>query len=418
VIDRIVVVESAEIVSATIAVLWAICVAFLISRAARQFRAYRRLRPDPVPKTIDLPTIGVVVPARNEADVIERCLEGLAAQDYPTDRLSIVLVDDGSTDATAAIARRSAVANPRLAVMEAGTLPSSWTGKAHACQRGAMRVKGTWLCFIDADTSPQPPLLRTAIATAVGRGVEFLSLEPRQELITIWERLIIPAGLCALGFAGNVRRTTDPRDVAAAANGQFILVRRAIYERVGGHAAVRNEMAEDSALAAEVKAYDNHVALLDASSLISVRMYRNLEQLWEGLAKNVTETFGGTGRTSIVVGCGLLMAWATFMVPAWLALMLLRSTLSPVSLAAFVAATLASLAITMMHVAAARYFAIPPGYGLLFPVGYTLAAFLAMYGIAERRRGRIAWKGRQYPVAREPAPGVKRRRESRGSSKG
>ncbi|HEX7969618.1 MAG TPA: glycosyltransferase family 2 protein, partial [Stellaceae bacterium] len=311
----------------------------------------------------------------------------------------IVVVDDGSTDATASLARDAAAGDRRFAVMEAGALPAGWTGKSHACWCGAVAMQSQWLCFIDADTVARPALLRSAVAVAARRDIDLLSLEPRQELITAWERLIIPAGLCALGFAGDLRRTGDPGRAAAAANGQFILVRRATYERVGGHAAVRDEVAEDSAFAARVKAGGGRVALLDGATLVSARMYRTLPQLWEGLAKNVTETFGGVRATAIVAALGLLLAWAAVAIPAALALTLLPAGPSPLGAAAVGIAVLASLAVTGMHIAASRYFAIPCWYGVLFPIGYTLAALLAMDGISARRHGRIAWKGRIYSAS-------------------
>jgi chlorobactene glucosyltransferase len=392
----------AELCGMIVAALWAVTVAWLIRRAIRQYRAYRPLDPAPPRAGAAMPTLGVVVPARNEADAIPRCLAGLAAQDYPPERLAIVVVDDASSDGTAALAREVAARDPRFRVIEAGPLPLGWTGKSHACWRGAHAVEASWLCFIDADTIPAPPLLRSAVAAAMRRGFDLLSLEPRQELVTPWERLILPAGLCALGFAGALEREAR-EPLSAAANGQFILLRRAVYERVGGHAAVRAAIAEDSALATRVKARGGRVALLSAASLIAARMYRSLPQLWEGLAKNVTETFGGMRRTAVVVALGFVLPWSSILVPLALALIVAEApSPSPVLEAALALAALASLAMLCMHIAAARYFAVPAWYGLLFPLGYTLAAVLAVDGLIARRRGRVAWKGRIYQPTRRP----------------
>lgn len=388
--------EDAELLSIAVACLWATAVAWLILRAAWQYAAYRTLEPEPPPAPA--PPVGVVIPARNEAAGIAACLAGLAAQDYPAEALNVVIVDDGSTDATRGLALRAAASDRRFSVIEAGPLPAGWTGKAHACWQGAAQVRGAWLCFIDADTVPQPALLGAAMAAVLRDGIDLLSLEPRQELVTPWERLIIPAGLCALGCAGDLRRDEDPQRLAAAANGQFLLVRRDVYERVGGHRAVRDTVAEDSALAVRVKAHGGRFALRGAASLIGVRMYRSLPQLWEGLSKNVTETFGGTRITVMVALLGFLAAWTSIALPAALAVALPWP--APIlGIAALAIATLASLALAGMHVAAARYLAIPAWYGLLFPIGYTLAAFLATEGIIAKYRGRVAWKGRVYPAA-------------------
>jgi chlorobactene glucosyltransferase len=192
-------------IAAAVALLWALAVAWLIRRAARQYAAYEIACPEPLPA--EAPAVDIIVPARNEAEAIARCLTGLIAQDYPLGRFTVTTVDDGSSDATAAIARGMGASKARLRVIEAGALPPGWTGKAHACWRGAAQAGGEWLCFVDADTMPGPDLLRAAVAAACRRGLDLLSLEPRQELVTVWERLIIPAGLCALGFTGELRRT-------------------------------------------------------------------------------------------------------------------------------------------------------------------------------------------------------------------
>jgi chlorobactene glucosyltransferase len=384
-------------IGAGVALFWAVMVTWLICRAARQYRAYEVLQPQPL--SAAPPVIDVVVPARDEADAIARCLEGLAAQDYPCACRTITVVDDGSRDATAAIAREIAAGREGIRVIEAGGLPPGWTGKAHACWQGAIRGCGRWLCFIDADTVPRPALLRSAVAAAEARGLALLSLEPRQELVTAWERLIIPAGLCALGFVGDLRRTGDAEQAATPANGQFLLIRRDAYERAGGHAAVRGEVAEDSALASRIKAAGGGAALAGGAPLIAVRMYRSLPQLWEGLGKNVTETFGGVSATIAASLTGLVLAWSAVALPASLALAFAASP-SALGLAALALAALASLAMLALHVAAARYLGIPFWYGAIFPLGYTLAVMLASEGIAARRRGRIAWKGRVYSVPR------------------
>jgi chlorobactene glucosyltransferase len=386
----------AAMIAAAVALLWALVVATLIARAVRQYGAYEVVQPAPLLGAA--PMIDIVVPARNEADAIGDCLGGLVAQDYPASCVAITVVDDGSTDGTAAIARGMGGAAVPLAVIEAGPLPAGWTGKAHACWQGAAQGRGEWLCFIDADTIPTPALLRSAITAARQRCLDFLSLEPRQVLVTVWERLIIPAGLCALGFAGDLRRTGNPDDPSAAANGQFLLLRRAAYERAGGHRAVRGAFSEDSALAARVKAGGGRIAVMGAAPLIGVRMYRSLPQLWEGLVRSVTDTFGGVGPTAVIALAGLVIAWSALAIPAALAVRFAAAP-APLAGAALAVALAASLAWLGVHIAAARYFAIPLAYGLLFPVAYTLAAVLAFAGIRARRQGRVAWKGRSYRTA-------------------
>jgi hypothetical protein len=377
---------------------WAAIVAWLICRAARQFRAYRELKAELSQTDATLPPITVVIPARNEARVIGGCIAALAAQDYPAQALEVVIVDDNSNDDTAAAAGAAAAGDRRFRVIAAGPLPAGWTGKSHACWHGATATEGEWLCFLDADTVPAPPLLRSAVLAARRERLDFLSLEPRQELGTPWERLIIPAGLFALAFILDHRRTNDAADGAAAANGQFILVRRAAYAAVGGHVTVCESIAEDSALARAVKRGGFRIMLMGGAVLIRTRMYRDFVSLWEGLSKNCVATFGGSAVTLGASVAGFALAWLAPALPVLIGVLAAQHP-SPLLLAAFAIALLASLAMLGLHIAGAKHLGIPAVYGFLFPVAYTLAAAIGLGGVLQQCRGRTRWKGRIYTRA-------------------
>lgn len=392
-------------------ILWAIIAAYLILRAVRQLKSYPILRPEPIMDADTLPSVTVIVPARNEADVITRCLSGLKEQNYPSDLLKITVVDDGSSDGTAALAAAAAASDPRIRVTAAGPLPSGWTGKSHACWIAARATEAEWLCFTDADTAAHPLLLRSALKRAQREKFDFLSLEPRQELETAWERLVMPAGFFALAFTRDLRLVNDPTSPQASANGQFILLRRSVYQQVGGHAAVRAAIDEDSRLAQAVKAAGYRVAVLSGKYLIRARMYRNLRSLWQGLSRNSTEALGGAGPVLLICALGLPLAWAALALPLLLLAHLTASPTGP-QLLALGLATGASLAVVGIHVAGARYLAIPAWYGLLFPIGYSLGAALALYGLLALWQGHILWKGRSYPLRSTATPSPPHRRSS------
>lgn len=375
--------------------LWAGLIATLIFRAARQLNAYRRLELKPIPCAQLLPSLAVIVPARNEADVIGPCLSSLAAQDYPPDRLSLVVVDDGSRDGTAVLAEAIATPFPSR-VIPAGTLPTGWTGKSHACWRGAAAAgDAEFLCFIDADVVAGRELLRAAVAEARRSGADLLSLEPRQELATLWERLVIPAGLFALAFMRDLNSPNDAQSAEAVANGQFILVRRSTYDGLGGHGAVREGICEDSRLAGLFKDAGYRVALLAAPRLVRARMYRGFRSLWLGLGKNSTETLGGVGPALAAAVLAAPLSWAALIVPVFVAASFAQHP-GPGTLASLIAASLASLAILGLHVEGARFLGVPRWCGLLFPVGYTMAALIAADGLRRHWRGTTVWKGRRY----------------------
>lgn len=371
--------------------------ALAILRMVRQARAYASLsaaeRGSAPPGAEGWPALAVVVPARDEADVVGRCIGGLLAQDYPG-ALSVVLVDDGSTDGTAAAARAAAGADPRFRVVAGGPLPRGWTGKAHACARGAAEAGAAgWLCFMDADTRAEPALLRTAVAHSLARGLGLLSLEPFQELGGPAERLVIPCGLYLVAATGDHAAVNAPEAGAAAANGQFLLFGPGVHARVGGHAAVRAEICEDLALARLVKRHGLSFRLMGAETLIRTRMYRDAAALWHGLSKNGTALGGGAARTVLIAAGGFLMAVVGFALPAVAAARLLRGG-GGADIAAALLAFGGLFAALGLHVAGTRHFKIPIVYGLLFPLGYGLALTLALNAARLQRLGRVRWKDR------------------------
>lgn len=401
-----------------LALCWAATVLWLILRALRQRGLLQPLPAPPVPPAASL---AVIVPARDEEANIAACLGSLLAQDYPRDRLSLLAVDDGSRDRTAELAAALAARDDRLALVAAGPLPPGWTGKSHACWTGVAALQGApdWLCFIDADMRAGPGLLSAAVAAAEAQGLDLLSLAPRHRLVGFAERLMIPTGLYALAFSQDLAGTagTAPagggrgvqaRGVAAApariaANGQFMLVRRQAYLAVGGHEAVRAAICEDLELARRFLRAGCRIGFLDAGAMLETRMYSGWRSLWPGFAKNLTEMLGGPARTLAVAAAAPVLAWASLAVPALALAALLQegggTTGRAADWSAVVLACAATGAVVGLHLTGARHFRIPLWYGLLYPLGYTIGAALALDAVRRRLRGQVYWKGRSYRAA-------------------
>lgn len=376
-----------------LAIFWIGAVGVLMLRAVTQYRHYEMLPSRAWPANGEAPPISVIIPARNEAQNIGRCLESLLAQDYPS--FETIVVDDNSTDNTAGVVR-SFQFDARVRLVSSPPLPEGWTGKSHACWQGALAATGQWLCFIDADTISSPTLLSTAAQAMNGRQLDLLSLEPFQDLGTFWERLIIPAGFFLLAFYHDLRQVNKPNSPTAAANGQFILVRRNAYDAICGHAAVRSEICEDSALARLMKRSGKHIALLGAETLIHTRMYIGIKPLWEGLSKNVVEMVGGLRSTVLVALSAMAISCAAIFFPA-LAVQAFYATsvIAPADLA-ICGAAMAALILYATHVGGARHFNVPWWHGLLFPLGYAAGALIAFNSVLARLRGRVLWKGRVF----------------------
>ncbi|MDT7952085.1 MAG: glycosyltransferase family 2 protein [Acetobacteraceae bacterium] len=373
---------------------WTVLVGFLLLRAVRHGRAFQRQTLLPQPAADAMPTVAVIVPTRDEAANIGLCLEALERQRYPAARMSVTVVDDSSADDTPRIVRRRA---PRVELLDAGPLPPGWLGKPHACWVGALNTQAEWLCFIDADVRAEPALLASAVRSAQTGGVDLLSVHPLQELGSFWERLIMPAGMLVIA-CGKPAPPHCPQGAAdISVNGQIMLVRAAAYHAVGGHGAVRAEVAEDHALARRLHAAGYRVRVVAGERLARARMYRTLPALWEGFAKNAGDIFGSDRVTLSTAAAALLASWAVFAVPLWT---LAAEPAGPALGVAIcrVTACGASLAALGLHAAALRHFRAPALLAALLPVGVTMAAAIAVESVWRRRTGHVSWKGRTYDL--------------------
>jgi chlorobactene glucosyltransferase len=374
--------------------IWAAVVGALIVRAAGQ----RHLLPlvEPARTLKATPSIIVIVPARDEEGNIARCLDSLLVQYYPPERLRILVVDDHSTDSTLAIAGSIAERHGQVQVLRSPPLPAHWIGKSHACWIGsrAAASDSEWLCFLDADMRAEPGLLASAVACADRENLDLLSLAPRHELESFAERLVIPCGLYFLSFCQDLKHLQAEDCADTTVTGQFMLVRRSAYERVGGHAAISAAICEDVALARLLKR-GGRVLLGDGKLLLTTRMYTGWRSLWPGLAKNLVEMLGGPRATLTAALIAVALAWAAWLLPLADAGGCARQV--PGSCVALVPALLGSGAALGLHIGGAFYFRIPLWYAFLFPLGYTAGAAMAIDSIRRRWRRRVVWKGRTYP---------------------
>lgn len=232
------------------------------------------------------PPVSIIIPARNEAETIESCLAGAHAQTYPD--LEIVVVDDRSQDGTGDKVRAICAADRRVKLIEGQPLPEGWVGKCWALHQGSQAARGEWLLFVDADTRLSPGAVTGSVDEARRREVPVLSALTGQELPTLWERVIQPAVFAALADAMPATLVNDPNYPSIAiANGQFLLVRRDAYQDIGGHAAIRGEIAEDVQFAKRAKRLRWGFWLGDGRYVATTRMYTTPAALWEGWTKNL-----------------------------------------------------------------------------------------------------------------------------------
>ena len=225
--------------------------------------------------------ISIIVPARDEEINIGNCLSHLIKQDHPD--YEIIVVDDRSVDRTGHLVENFKSLSPvPIKLVRIEKLPPGWTGKNHAMMAGSKAASGTRLLFTDADTTHEIHCLRSALATAVEKKADFLTLAPQVECRTFWENTVQPLAVSSLALWFKTAELNEPGSKTILANGQFILVKKEAYEAIGGNECVKNEVIEDVELAKKVKAAGFSVFFLNGTLLYSTRMYTSLGQIFKG----------------------------------------------------------------------------------------------------------------------------------------
>jgi GT2 family glycosyltransferase len=339
--------------------------------ALRADRLYRGMPQLPVARGAPgLPPLSVIVPARNEAGNLGRLLPALMENDYPG-CYEVIVVDDGSTDRTAAVA---AAHGARVIALEGP--PAGWLGKPNACQQGADTATGEWLLFVDADTVHVRHSAASAVAYAASNDLDGLSLFPAQETGSWMEQLGLMVAYAGL-FASlpNLDRIL---------NGQFILLRRHVYEASGGHASVRQHKLEDLALGRRLHRLRYRVPVMRGDDAVRVRMYAGPGDAWSGLARLASNTLHWTGWAT-VPAVAFVTAAAAPLFTLVIALLRRRGRL---------AATAAWLVASVGFVPWARRFG-GAGSAAVAPLGAALLQVAATLGLLRQIMGRgEPWKGR------------------------
>ncbi len=358
-------------------------------------RRSRELGNESVSVQPDGQLVSVIVPARDERHNIDPCVRSILAGDYRN--IEVVVVDDRSTDGTGDVARAIAHDDVRLTVVENPPLPDGWFGKPWACATGARAARGEIFCFTDADARHGPGLVARAVNAMNTRQLDMLSVAGHQELGSFWERVVQPHvfWMIATRYGGTETINRSKRAEDKIANGQCIFVRRSAYESIGGHVAVRDQVAEDVALAQRLFAAGTRTELILGRGELTTRMYTSLREIMAGWRKNV---FAG-GREAMPWGrVGQVIFPALLLLSPLLTLLPLLGLLGAAVAGGpqwlMLAASIALAAQVGTWAAVYRWMGAPVRFALLFPLGSVVFAIIAIQAIA--RGSRVEWKGRAY----------------------
>ena len=331
------------------------------------------------------------MPARNEEEVIEVCVASLTQQEEISE---VIVVDDQSSDRTAEIVAGLMAKNPQVRLLQTGELPAGWVGKNNAVWLGTQAATGDWLLFTDADAIHSANSARAALEIARQYDAALVSFSPEQVMETWYEKALIPYVYCRLARLFSYDEVNDPQKSAAAANGQFVMIRRDAYDAVGGHASVAGEILEDVALARRIKQAGYRLWFGSGRGIVQVRMYRTFRSMWQGWRKNLYQLIGRDPEAfRKEIGTELFPVLGT-LVAAIAVAGLTKSVLA--TLAALVVGTVAIMVAYAGELKRNSYPAILALYGLASRILYVAVQWASYRGY---RKGKLQWKDREYPVA-------------------
>jgi glycosyltransferase involved in cell wall biosynthesis len=339
---------------------------------------------DALTPTPSLVSVSAIIPARNEEPVIATCIESLARQPEISE---IVVVDDQSTDGTARVVSNLIDKYPQLRLLQADSLPDGWVGKNHALWTGVQQAKGDWLLFTDADAEHAPSSTARALQIAQEREAALVSFSPEQVTENWYEKALVPYVYLRLAKFFSYDAVNDAKSKAAAANGQFLMIRRDVYDAIGGHAAVAGEVLEDVAIAMRVKAANQRIWFGSGKGIVRVRMYRSFDAMWQGWKKSLYRLIGGT-PWALVRELESNLPWIPF-------LLIVLGLKYPFLIFLGVLLFIARQTSYGLDLARNQY-----PFSFIFYYVPAVALYLAVLWASYRSHinGRIVWKGREYAI--------------------
>lgn len=349
-----------------------------------------------------LPSVCVIVPVRNVQEKLASCLQTIQAQDYPN--LSILVVDDRSDDETPALAAAMCEEDSRMKLVRIRELPQGWLGKSHALWTATRQTCADWVLFVDDDCELHPSAVRTVISEALSRKVQLLSLWPRHDGRSFWEHMIIPlcGGIIAMWF--KPPRKSSKSSGGAFANGQFLLMKRDAYERIGGHREIRTALIEDVVLAEHAMSQGVKSFVGSGRDLYCIRMYDGFRSAFEGWCRIFVGAIRSTPKLMTSISWLLTGSLLPFVVLPWILLLVAGSSMTIDTLPhdaklAFVACM---VQLVLMMIVSFRFWGFgycPRIYLWLYPVSVLVVVGIlakAVFVLAIRRR--IIWRDTLYRI--------------------
>ena len=355
----------------------------------------------PLPSLPDAPPhVSILIPAKDEGARMAGCLDSALAQDYPA--FDVIAIDDRSTDQTGAVMDAIAARDPRVQVVhiKEGALPPGWFGKSFALHNATPQAVGDWLCFVDSDVVLQPDVVSATIALAEYKRFDLISLLPKMESGSFWESLLVPLGGAATSAMYLLPFANYNETKIAFANGQYLCIRRNVYDAIGGHEAVGGMFSEDVQIAKRVKAMGYRPRLSVGMDYASVRMYSSPAAVFRGWSRQFyAGSLGKPWRILAAIAFMLICCFSAYAAIGW-GLWRQVHPVSAVGGLGWLAAGLIHLQLMML------FLSLMYGWtgnrranALLFPLGGGLLLAIFCRSLWLCATGKVEWRGTMYDRA-------------------
>ena len=342
------------------------------------------------------PKVSVILPARNEENFIEKCLNSLLDQDY--ENYEIITIDDRSEDRTGDIIKRLAEKNPKVVYVMAEPKPKEWMGKNWACFEGFKRATGELLLFTDADTTHSKKIISLAVSHLLSENLDALTVIPKMLCLDWWTRITLPMLSTFLHTRFSALRVNDPSKKTGYFFGSFFIIKRKTYDAVGTHEGVKSELVEDGALGKKVKESGFKLKMVRGEHLLEAIWARDLHTLWNGLKRLIIPLY--LQKKSVAIAIFFAVLFLLFMPFPILIYSAIFVNLAESSMILFY---ISLITVGLLYVAAIietkKGLSLGIVHALLAPVG----SFIIISGFASgilqvKSDSALVWRGRSYSM--------------------
>ncbi|MDH3611393.1 MAG: glycosyltransferase [Nitrosopumilus sp.] len=344
----------------------------------------------------DYPKVSIILPARNEEEFLAKCLDSLIDQDYSN--YEIIVIDDSSEDSTGSIILEYAKKNPKIIPVSAKPKPDGWMGKNWACMEGYKKATGELLLFTDADTTHSRNVVSLSVSNLLSHNLDALTVIPKLVSIDFWTKITLPMISTFLHTRFSAVRVNDPSKKTGYFFGSFFIIKRKIYESVGTHEGVKQEIIEDGALGKKVKDSGHRMKMVRGDHLINAVWARDKSTLWNALKRLMVPLYlQGHGIAVGIFFAVLFLLFIPFPVLAYSSILNFE-TISNSWL--FLSSLIASILIyTGAVIEVKRGFQLKIIYAVFGPLGGLVVVLGFFSGLLQAKKdSSVSWRGRTYSM--------------------